>query len=136
MPKHFELGSEYIFGIKEIDEQHQAFIALLEKVYDSLLKMEGAKVIVNNLTELINYAKMHFETEEKYFDEFHYDGALEHKAEHVKLAEQAVAFKEGFKNGTLKDPFAVVDFMEDWLIHHLLEMDKKYVACFKEHGLK
>jgi hemerythrin len=29
-----------------------------------------------------------------------------------------------------------MDFLEDWLIDHLMTVDQEYETCFKNHGLK
>jgi len=47
--------------------------------------------------DLENYAKYHFLTEKKYFDEFHYANSKEHKDEHVKFAQEISKIKIDFK---------------------------------------
>ena len=79
---------------------------------------------------------MHFATEEKYFDEFKYEGAEEHKAEHRKLEKSVADMQKRAKAGDLTFTVELLDFFEDWLIKHLAEMDQKYVKCFNEHGLR
>jgi hemerythrin len=37
---------------------------------------------------------------------------------------------------TIDFAFDLIDFLEDWLINHLLDMDQKYKKCFHDHGLK
>lgn len=38
-------------------------------------------------------------------------------------------------NDSLENGFELLDLLEDWLVDHLAVMDKKYTACFNEHGL-
>ena len=44
--------------------------------------------------------------------------------------------KEKYPEPTIDFAFELVDFLEDWLINHLMTVDQKYVKCFHDHGLK
>ncbi len=136
MAEHFKWTKEYIFDIKEIDDQHRYFVSILDRIYDSFLASAPRLTQEILLDELINYAVIHFQTEEKYFDEFHYAGAAEHKAAHQQLKEKVLDFQTKFKAGTADISEELIDFLEDWLVDHLATMDRKYVECFHEHGLK
>ena len=63
---------EYSVKVKEIDEQHQEFIKILSDVYNTVISKESKREILELFKELVDFAKIHFETEEKYFDQFHY----------------------------------------------------------------
>lgn len=136
LTEHFALTSDYIMNISEIDAQHRHFASILDKVYDAILHSSPREVQGGLLDDLINYAVIHFGTEEKYFDQFNYEGAVEHKAEHRKLEEQVLKFQTEFKSGEKDISVELIDFLEDWLINHLMVMDKKYVDCFHKNGLK
>ena len=75
-------------------------------------------------------------TEEKYFKEFNYAGADEHIAKHKEFSENLAILQKKHEGDTLAFAFALVDFLEDWLINHLMTVDQQYKQCFKEHGLK
>jgi hemerythrin len=126
---------EYSMQVKEIDEQHIHFVSLMNNLYQALEKMTLEQEAGSILKELAAYALAHFATEEKYFDLFNYEGSEAHKAEHRDLLGKVNLFAERFsKEGTVIVP-ELLDFLEDWLVHHLNNYDKKYVSCFKEHGL-
>lgn len=76
----------------------------------------------------------HFATEEKYFDKFKYANAKEHKEEHIRFRKHIDKMSQA-KEGHLELSFELIDFLEDWLINHVKDMDQKYVECFKSHGL-
>jgi hemerythrin len=127
---------EYSVGVKEIDDQHRHFVDLLSKLYFAISSRQVKQTLAELSQDLIAYADNHFQTEEKYFKEFNYEGAEEHIAEHRKLKEQLTDFQEGFTANKLELSFKLIDFLEDWLVGHLANMDKKYVQCFHEHGLR
>ena len=62
--------------------------------------------------------------------------ATQHIKEHNKFKGKIVELREKFKNNELEISFELIDFLEDWLLDHLMTQDQKYVKCFKEHGLK
>ncbi|MFA4942245.1 MAG: bacteriohemerythrin [Patescibacteria group bacterium] len=132
---HFVWKPEYQFGIKEIDDQHQHFVGILDRLYDNIISNSPREEMGALLQELIDYAVNHFNTEEKYFTQFNYEGTIEHKAKHQELKDKVLDFQKKFKENQADISVDLIDFLEDWLIDHLLNLDKKYVECFREYGL-
>jgi len=124
----------YSVEVKELDEQHQEFIKILNNFYNSLYQEESREELGESLNRLIDYAENHFATEEKYFDLYGYELAEEHKNEHRKFKAKVLDFKNRFQAGE-EVTLELVDFLEDWLIDHLGNQDKKYIECFHQHGL-
>ncbi|MGV8162128.1 MAG: bacteriohemerythrin [Candidatus Nanoarchaeia archaeon] len=131
----FEWKPEYSVNVIEIDNQHKTFLNILNKLYTSIANSSQDTQLTALLEELIAYTKTHFETEERYFDEFNYEFSEEHKLEHIKILDQINAFKIAHNKKQKDITVELIDFLEDWLITHLSEQDKKYVACFNSHGL-
>lgn len=127
---------EYELGIEIIDTQHKEFVQALNDLYLAIGEGNVKEKIYRILSEIQQYVDLHFQTEENYFDEFEYEGAAEHKIKHQEFRDKFAEIKDKYKNDELGMTFELTDFMEDWLLDHLVAMDKKYVTCFKEHGLK
>jgi hemerythrin-like metal-binding protein len=122
--------------IEIIDRQHQRFIGILNQL-DEAIKANKVKDELGAIfKELLEYAKVHFGTEEMYFDKFNYEGAVEHKAAHAKLVAEAQALYERYGQDDYQLSQDLIIFLEDWLTKHLAYMDKGYVKCFHEHGLR
>jgi len=136
MSDYFKWEKDYIFCIKEIDNQHRHFVAILDDIYKSLINLGSREEQGKLLNDLVGYAVVHFQTEEKYFDQFNYEGTVEHKKAHQELKEKVLKFQADFKLGKSEISSEILDFLEDWLIDHLATQDKKYVECFHAHGLK
>ncbi len=62
--------------------------------YRSVSEGKENKVLDDIFEELTKYSQFHFQTEERYFDEFHYEGAAEHKEAHRILWRDIEALKE------------------------------------------
>jgi hemerythrin-like metal-binding protein len=133
----FEWSDKLSVNVKEIDAQHKHFIEILNEVYDYVINKEVENVIKIGLVKLTDYAKVHFATEEKYFDMFNYEHAVEHKEAHRKLVAAINDFIKEKENTTdiYMLTIDLIDLLEDWLVNHLGTMDKRYTKCFNEHGL-
>jgi hemerythrin-like metal-binding protein len=122
-------------NVKEIDEQHQKFIEILNNLYEHISTKKPRSELEDLYKKAVAFAALHFATEEKYFDKFHYEFAEEHKLEHAKLKKQVADFYKEFQENTRDITFDLIDFLENWLVEHLVLQDKKYTTCFNEHGL-
>ncbi len=136
MAKTFEWKDEYSIGIDEIDGQHKQFIDLIASLYDAINQNKTAEVLGGVIDELIEYGFYHFSVEENYFKEFGYELAGEHAAEHRIFSQKITDLQKQYKNYEIEISFDLVDFLEDWLIKHIMSADRKYVACFRKHGIK
>jgi hemerythrin len=132
-----EWKDEYSVGIKEIDDQHKYFISLLNDLYNAIVAGKNREDLKELFLYLADYAEKHFATEEKYFKEFNYDGAEEHKAKHQEIRDEIEKIKNMDDDGKEIDFYGnVVYLLKTWLEEHLAQMDQKYEKCFAEHGLK
>jgi len=107
----------------------------LNDLITTLGSTKDRAVMESVFTRIGEYAKFHFDTEERYFDEFHYAGAAEHKQKHQEFREAFAKISSDYLTDHITASFNLADFLEDWLFDHVMNMDKKYVSCFKEHGL-
>ena len=130
---------QYSVGIKIIDDQHNRFFEIANEIYDILQKEPVPKdALTFTITKLGDYALFHLSTEEKYFKEFKYDGLADHVKKHDYFREKVAGYLEKIRG--LGDDYETIaeemgNFSESWLTNHILETDKKYTQCFKEHGL-
>ncbi|MFH1346709.1 MAG: bacteriohemerythrin [Spirochaetota bacterium] len=126
-------------GIKEIDEQHKHFFEIANGIFDLAVKENLTKEeAVKSLQELGDYAFYHLSTEEGYFDKFKYQDAPLHINAHNeyreavndyfrKINEQNVDIKK------LAEEMAV--YSGNWLLTHIMVVDKLYTKFFNERGL-
>lgn len=127
---------KYSVGVKLIDDQHKIMFATINKLLDMLSGMPQKIEIDEVVLKLVEYKKFHFETEEKYFDQFNYENSEEHKSKHQDFNNKLDELVAKNKEDSITLAFSLVDFLEDWLLDHLITEDQKYVACFAKNGLK
>ena len=136
MSKKLEWENKYSVGVEEIDNQHKRMFAVINELLDSLSTNTTKEHIVGIIDSLVKYKMFHFATEEKYFKEFNYDGAEDHIAKHQEFNVKLTSLQEKYPVYEPAFAYELIDFLEDWLIKHLMVTDQKYVKCFHEHGLK
>lgn len=130
---YMDWASKMSMGMKDIDEQHQHFVGIINKAYEATGAGAARGAQKEILADLIEYGRYHFETEEQYFEKFSYPYASEHKAEHAKLLANVLAYSDRFEKG---DDVALelLAFLKGWLGDHLMKHDAKYAKYFKSKG--
>jgi hemerythrin len=124
-------------GVREIDEQHQKMIGILNELYKMVENNNySAEETGKILQELADYEDYHFSTEEKYFKQFRYDKTVEHVQLHDDYRKRVAEFKKQYNsepsNNILSD---LSVFLNGWWIWHINNTDKEYTQCFHDHGL-
>lgn len=120
-------NDSYSINVPEIDKQHRR----LFDIYDRLSDMLNYGVttdyfdVRNIITELVDYTKYHFETEEDFMRDIGYKGFDNHVKEHKlfvkKISDFTLACK--YKNPLLVNNMVL--FIKKWLISHILQSDSE-----------
>jgi hemerythrin len=121
--------------INEIDGQHKKLIKMINDLQDAMRAGKGKDTLGLILNELARYTSDHFSTEEKYFERFNYPETATHMNDHARFIRQVGAFKADFESGKIGLTIKLMDFLSDWLQHHIMSVDKQYSAFFNEKGL-
>ncbi len=129
-------SDKYNLGVEVIDAQHKKMIEIINALYRSLQVLPDKEVLRSTIDELIQYADMHFSTEEKYFNEFKYAGKEEHTREHEAYREKVNKFSKAYYENEVMFPFEMMDFLGEWWVTHILGEDREYVDCFHQNGLR
>lgn len=134
---HISWRNEYSVGVKLIDDQHKHFFAILDEVYDCFSSIDSAREMRGLIEKLLEHTHVHFGTEEAYFDQFHCVDIAEgeHRERHREFTAKVLDLKRRYESGQPDLMADMVDLMENWFIQHIMVYDKKYMACFNEHGV-
>jgi hemerythrin len=118
-------------NIPEIDKQHAQFIMLLEKLEGILKRKYSRDEIEEIVIAISEYARKHFDTEEKYFKKYNYPKSTEHEIEHIKLIEKVNILYDGLLYGNT-EPKELLFFLLNWFDDHLKKSDKEYSDYFNK----
>ena len=127
---------DYTLGVKEIDTQHKEFVRIINDLNDAI-EIGSADIVLGDiLAELSNYANYHFATEEKYFDQFHYELTQEHKQQHNEIRDDLESFMGKYQTDATKYSQELLVFVKNWFEEHTQGHDRKYIHCFHANGLE
>jgi hemerythrin len=126
----FPWKDNYSLGIEEIDNQHKKLFLLINQLYTSFIEKKSDEVLNEILKELLDYARYHFDTEEKFLNEINYPKIKEHTAIHEDFTSKAVEFRHSFRKGSIITS-SVMNFLRKWVSDHILIADRDYMNHLK-----
>lgn len=124
----FPWNENFATGISQIDEQHQRLVHLLNDVARQVVLKSDRLTFENVFAELTAYASYHFETEEAVWQSYLSgdDWESQHRKSHEEFGHSVseLMAAQGRKplGAVLED---VLSFLARWLVHHILESDKR-----------
>ncbi|GFO60403.1 hypothetical protein GMST_27280 [Geomonas silvestris] len=129
-----EWNPELSVGIEPIDEQHLKLIELLQGLEDAVRDGKDAALIEDTITNLFNYARVHFTAEEELLKKHKYPEEKLHQMEHNKFITKAFEFRESFDARKPGLNIEVVNFLSSWILSHIQITDQRYTRYLKKHG--
>jgi hemerythrin-like metal-binding protein len=135
-PKAVTWSAQYSVGIASIDSEHQKLIGMLNDLHAAMTQGQGRAVMGKVLDGLSAYTVSHFANEENLMRLHSYSEYSVHRAEHDKLTKQVRNLQEDFRAGNATISLDVLAFLKNWLINHIVGVDKKYSALLKAGGVK
>jgi hemerythrin-like metal-binding protein len=132
----FEWSPEYNTNVEIIDKQHQRLVEIINELYTAVMEIRGQEVIKGVIKSLVEYAVIHFRTEEEYMLKYNYPGFGENKKEHENFSAKVAALQAQAKSDDFILSIDVLNFLKDWLQHHILVVDMQYKSFFQSKGVK
>ncbi len=133
---HFKWKSEYKIFDEMIDAEHKELFEIALRALTYHDGMDIRNHVKLTITELYNYMKTHFRNEEIYMEKIGYPELEEHKKIHASIIESMNLFIK--KLPTLKIlefEKKLIEYMDIWLIGHILYEDRKIIS-FKKNSTK
>ena len=113
-------------GVKVLDDDHKFLMSLINDLHNAMMESKGREVMDEILGNLVDYTLIHFQREEKYFEETGYPDVEAHKRVHKTLTDKVLDIQEKHENSTFLMSLEVMEFLKDWWIEHIRGTDKKY----------
>ncbi len=133
----FRWGDEYLLGVDAMDEEHKILIEKMNRLAECLEVEQDEKGRASMRTafaDMVAYTKEHFADEEAYLEEIGFPELQAHQRLHVDLLARVGEFSADVENGRV-DGAKLMNFINDWLMRHILGTDKKYAHYGRKHGI-
>ncbi len=109
-----------------IDEQHKRLMHILFRMESIVNRGRNPEDMVQLLTEMSDYAKEHFKSEERYMERLGYPQLEEHKELHSNYSIQVLQFTLAHLDEAKDNPREVLNFLTHWWTDHILKVDMDY----------
>ncbi len=125
-----EWKEEYSVKVPSLDAQHKRLFVLFNDLKNE--NAAGNDARVNSvIKELLDYTLKHFFYEEQLLKEYGYSSLEEHQDVHDRLTGSVMEYKRKMDRKEKIDVEAMLDFLYDWLINHILKTDMMYSDFLK-----
>ncbi|MBT3235596.1 MAG: hemerythrin family protein [Bdellovibrionales bacterium] len=121
----FTWNSSFVVGVDMIDQQHRVLVSKIDLLYDALVSQERSLNIKQLLDDIVDYTNLHFRAEEELMIRSGYPELKDHLSRHHKFEQKIHIFQQQEQEG-IKIEMDVFDYLQDWLIEHILVIDKKF----------
>lgn len=128
-------------GVKALDDDHKKMIQMVNELHRAIQAVDAegevdAAEIEIALHRLQNYTHYHFDREEPLLSETGYVNLERYKQEHQNLLDHLVEMSKRFLGSTdPKQATELMQFMHDWLTHHINVTDKRYTSHLNDKGI-
>lgn len=127
-----EWSDKFSVGVKVLDDQHRVLVGMINRLIDTPDLKSQDEMVPDLLAGMIEYATIHFETEEKLMEQFDYPGYDVQQAEHGAFIAKTAEFCSDGRLQVERIPESILIYLREWWINHILIDDMKYKSFFSD----
>ncbi|MDR1250908.1 MAG: bacteriohemerythrin [Treponema sp.] len=122
-------SDDFLVGNSVIDGQHKELVRMTNEFWAGC-QIGGvvAKVyFMKTIQGAVLYVKTHFSTEEALMKKANYPNFDTHKKQHEDFVAEVTQQIQVFEKEDNPNPSQFVEYLMNWVLHHIAESDKKYM---------
>ena len=130
-------SKQYLIGNEIIDAEHEELFNLINNFHTAWVKAHNRQDIARILNQLITYAQMHFQDEERIMAEAGYPALAQHQQIHEAMIDTIFQLQQSYEEGNLHLEMDTMKFVKTWMVGHILENDyafRDFLARKKSTG--
>lgn len=131
-----EWSEDFSVKVSLMDDEHKVLFNLINDLNNAMINGESANNISQILMELINYTEYHFKHEEDMLKKIGYPSVGEQEKYHKIFVDKMKEFKKELESGEVLLSVKIIDFLKDWLVSHIVNIDTKYSGFANNNGVK
>jgi hemerythrin-like metal-binding protein len=113
-------------GVLELDDDHKVLIDVINRLEGGMRGPGHGELIGHCLITLGRYAEFHFAREEKVMSACNFVALEDHKQQHQRFIVRIREVSERFRDDPTVVGDELLDYLKDWLRHHVLIQDMAY----------
>lgn len=119
-------SDQLLVGIESVDSQHQQLVKLINRLDEVAALGEDRHSLIETVNELVDYTVYHFQHEEALMQNagFNPDMLDRHRQQHKEFVDKMLRVQADAKLDPTLLSKELLDFLVDWLCHHILKTDK------------
>ncbi len=121
--------------VAQMDNHHKRLIEIANAIMEQLYGEVDRDSLARALDALVDYTHFHFDAEEKLMALYDYPGASDHCNDHRNMVLQIAEYRQQVLGGDLPTRASFLQFIESWLVDHMLDEDRKYGAFLNAKGV-
>jgi hemerythrin-like metal-binding protein len=122
-------------GVAMLDEQHKRLIEMTNQLIEAPKITTKSETISKILGDMLNYAQVHFKSEENLFRRYGYPKLDQHITEHQAFKKQTMRFFQEITVDVSTVPDTMLKYLCEWIVEHILTSDMAYKPFFKKLNL-
>ena len=132
---NFDWDKKYDVGVKLFDEQHKQLLTVLNDIYKAMHNKDDKLALAQIINNLRQYAQEHLSVEEACLLENSYPEYEEHVKQHKIFKEKLAGFCEDFNSDKFLLHFELAVFLKNWIVNHIMMVDRKYTDFLNSKGI-
>lgn len=124
----FEWTPDMSVGMARLDDDHKVLISIINRLAENIGKADRKSVLDQAFRALIRYTELHFGREESVLSAVNYPALSGHHQQHRDFIDEILDLQKGLdKVGGSDTQQQLLEYLRNWLTHHILVEDKAYV---------
>lgn len=119
--------SKFSVYIEEIDAFQKKMFELFNQLIELKENKKDAKECINLISEINEFSKLYFATEERILRRKGYPDIASHAKAHRQFAKRSISLRREVSEDIANLTDEVINGQRDWLINHILELDSLYI---------
>ncbi len=130
-----EWSDDFSVKVSLMDDEHKVLFKLINDLNSAMIDGQSSKEIGRILDSLIDYTEYHFNHEEEMLKKIAYPNISEQEKYHKMFVNKMKDFKNEMESGEVLLSVKMIDFLKDWLVSHIVNIDTKYSGFTNERGI-
>ena len=126
-----EWDPQYSVDVEEIDFHQKKMFELFNQLIDTRKSEIDCKACINIISDINEYCKLYFTTEEKYLRKKGYPDLPDHSRAHRHFIRNAISLRRELSENMANLTDDVIMELRDWLINHILNLDTNYIPFLR-----